>query len=77
LSVRVPKPLLDFISAYLKFCGVQESAEEYLQRELEWHVRVHVKNNLIDPLENSEAVLETYGLKKLLKDVPGLEGLEI
>lgn len=70
MSVQVPKPLLDFINAYLEFCGVQESAEEYLRRELEWHVLVHVKNNLIDYLEDNETVMKTYGLKKLLKDVP-------
>lgn len=76
LSVQVPKPIMEFIEAYLAFCGIKESAEEYLRHELEWHVLVHVKNNLIDYLEDGETVLKTYGLKKLLKEVPS-EDVEI
>jgi len=76
LAVQIPKPIRDFITAYLHFCGVQESAEDYLRRELEWHAKVFVKNLVVVNVEESEAIMETYGLKKLLKDVPA-EALEI
>jgi len=76
LLVQIPKPLIDFINAYLKFCGICESAEEYLRHELEWHVKVFVKNLVVVNLENSESIMEHYGLKKLLKDV-STESLEV
>jgi len=76
LSVRVPKSLIDFLSAYLKFCGIQESAKDHMKRELEWHAKVFTKNLIVVNVENSEAIIEHYGLGKVLKDVPD-ESLEI
>ena len=73
LRIKVPKPIMDFIAAYLEFCGIDESPEDYLLDVLEFAALAHVKNNLIASLEDSETVLEKYQLKKLLKDVPSEE----
>lgn len=73
ITVKIPKPIIDFFTAFLNFVGSEEyTAEKYLTEDCEDHIKSHVEEFIaqacnFDFYDGREEAINKYGLKPFIK----------
>lgn len=64
VTVKVPKPVIEFYKAVFAFEKTDESLSEYLGQEIVRQLQAHFNDNL-ESLLSVEEILKNYGLKQV------------